>query len=206
MKRRSLLAGLGVGAAGLSGCLGIGSSTTSTPTDTDSEDTDQQFQSRTVSLDTIDREPREHNIALTGEMRGPEVTVEHTAALRLTFTNEGDTESMDIAGVRDDMPVIAEDFTYSAPQEYLLVPPRYAQPDRKETCWEVPHEAAFNGSNAGGEPLRLSRGESVSQEYLLWDRKPDTSCMPTGDYHFGSEWANDGEPFKWMITLTIQES
>lgn len=146
-------------------------------------------------------------------MTEPEVIVEHTATLRLTFTNEGDSESinegdsesMDVAGVRDDMPVIAEDFTYSSPQEYLLVPPRYAQPDRKETCWEVPHEAAFNGNNAGGEPLHLSPGESVSQEYLLWDRKPETSCMPTGDYHFGSEWANEGEPFKWMITLSIQE-
>ena len=205
MKRRPLLAGLGAGAAGLSGCLGIGTSTTSTPTDTGSEDADQRFQSRTVNLDTIDREPREHNIALTGEMREPEVTAEHTATLRLTFMNEGDAESMDIAGVRDDMPVIAEDFTYSAPQEYLLVPPRYAQPDRKETCWEVPHEAAFNGDNAGEELLRLPPGESVSQEYLLWDRKPDTSCMPTGNYHFGSKWANEGEPFKWMITLSIQE-
>jgi len=157
MNRRSLLAGLGAGAAGLSGCLGIGTSTTSTPTDTGSEDTDQQFQNRTVNLDTIDREPRKHNVALTGEMTEPEVIVEHTATLRLTFTNEGDSESMDVAGVRDDMPVIAEDFTYSAPQEYLLVPPRYAQPDRKETCWEVPHEVAFNGSNAGGEPLHLPR-------------------------------------------------
>jgi len=205
MKRRSLLAGLGVGAAGLSGCLGIGSSTTSTPTSTDSEATDQQFQNRSISLVTIDREPQEHNFALTGEMIEPEVTAEHTATLRLTFTNEGDSESMNVAGVRDDMPVIAEDFTYSAPQEYLLVPPRYAQPDRKESCWKVPHEGAFNGSNAGGDPLRLSPGESVSQEYLLWDRKPNTSCMPTGDYHFGSEWANEGEPFKWMITLSIQE-
>ena len=205
MKRRSLLAGLGAGAVGLSGCLGIGPSTTSTPTSVDSEATGQQFQNRAVSLVTIDREPREHNVALTGEITEPEVTAEHTATLRVTFTNEGDSDSMDVAGVRDDMPVIAEDFTYSAPQEYLLVPPRYGQPDRKETCWEVPHEAAFNGSTAGGEPLRLSSGESVNQEYLLWDRKPDTSCMPTGDYHFGSEWANEGEPFKWMLTLSIQE-
>lgn len=205
MKRRSLLAGLGAGAVGLSGCLGISPSTAGTPTSTDSEATDPQFQNRTVRLVTINREPREHNVALTGEMRESEVTAEHTATLRLTFANEGDSESMNVAGVRDDMPVIAEDFTHSAPQEYLLVPPRYAQPDRKESCWEVPHEGAFNGDNAGGDPLQLSPDESVSQEYLLWDRKPDTSCMSTGDYHFGSEWANEGEPFKWMITLSIQE-
>lgn len=133
------------------------------------------------------------------------VTPDRTATLRLTFTNEGDDESRNVAGIRDDVSVIAADFSYSAPQEYLLVPPRYAQPDRTASCWEVPHEAAFNGGVGGGEPLRLSPGESVVQEYRLWDRRPDTPCMPTGNYHFGTEWANEGDPFRWMVTLSVRD-
>lgn len=206
MNRRSLLVGLGAGAAGLSGCLGRGSSASGTPFSESPGSTGQEFQNRTVGLAAIEREPREHDIALSGEVTEPTVTAGHTSTLRLAFTNNGDSESRNIASVRDDVSVNAEDFTYSAPQEYLLVPPRYAQPDRKDTCWEVPHEAAFNGGGAGGEPLHLSPDGSVSQEYLLWDRKPNTPCMPTGNYHFGSEWGDEGQPFKWMITLSIEKS
>lgn len=205
ISRRSLLTGFGAGAVTLTGCLETGSSVTDSQTSSNPVTTTDQFQNRDVKLAGIEQEPQEYNIGVDGEMSVPEVTENHTATIRLIFTNEGDSESIDIAGIRHDIPVIAEDFTYSVPQEYLLVPPRYEQPDRKDTCWEVPHENAFNGSNAGGESLYLSPGESVSQQYLLWDRKPTTPCMPIGDYHFGSKWANEGQPFKWMITLTIEE-
>lgn len=139
-------------------------------------------------------------------MKEETAMAEHTATLSLTFTNEGESESRDIQSIRDQQSVIAEDFTYTAPQEYLLVPPDWAQPDRKDTCWEVPHEAAFNAGGTGGESIRLSPGKSVSQKYRLWDRKPKTPCMPTGDYHFGSGGGEEqDQPFKWMITLSIEE-
>jgi len=158
---------------------------------------------RTVSLETINRQPVDYDINLAVDIIEPTVTEDHTARIQINFANEGEVTSPDIYLIREPIVNIAKDFTYSAPQVYVLVPSQKWYIDQPNKCWTTPD----GWGSAGGETLRLHPEESVTQRYLLGNKPPTKPCMPTGIYRFGGKWPapDRAASFTWMFTLSIDK-
>jgi hypothetical protein len=195
MRRRDCLAAFGGVFTGLSGCLASRSSSggASMPT-------------RTVSLVAIDEEPRAYGIDVSVEVIEPEITAEHTATVSVSFENRGDTESPQLGlGKLYELSPVTEEYSHSAPDEVLLygtdIP--WRQPTRSDSCWATEQAGGPGDGGAGEPPTTLDPGATLTREYRVWDSRPETSCLPTGEYRYGFRDTQETPPFAWMFTIAV---
>lgn len=127
----------------------------------------------------------------------------HTARVRVTLANDGDSTSPNLNLFRDQIVNLARDFTYSVPQVYVLVPPDQWYIDQPNQCWTP----SGWGSAGGGPSLRLRPGESATQDFFVGSHPSSSACLPPGDYHFGGEWLDPerSTSFRWLFTLSVEK-
>lgn len=190
MHRRTYLAGVAAGLTGLAGCLKRRDLPFVSPT--------PSAVTRTVSLIRIDKEPAEHDLALTVEILEPTVTPGHTATIQTVLENQGESRSRDVSRVLDEHPSV--DKAYTPQRDYWLVPYE-AEASDPTRCWSI-SPSRINGTTG---PFVLGPGESVTTEFSLLDNSKHSPCMPTGEFHFGGSHGKD-LPVEWLFTLSIENS
>ncbi len=186
MKRRMVLASAATGTAvGLSGCLApvLGNPLP-----------------RRLSI----AETEATRLALAAEMLDPPVTVDHTARLRVTWTNQLSQE-VGIDGTY--LPSSRTSETYRT--GLILAEPSYDFTGQTWAgCWKL---TETQGSGGAGPDAVLAPDESVSLEYEVWTDPNEDECFPLGEYHFGyfEEGETDarGRPVpSWKLTLAVEEA
>jgi len=191
MNRRQYLAGVTGSLVAFAGCP-----LTDSSEQAETRGEAETFEERTVSLVGVDEEPSYLDVSV--EVVESQITAAHTATVRLSLENVGSRESS-IGIDRRPEPISSTgpDDSDGASTVLSLVPTGSTQPDPIDGCWKTERAGGpWNGS-AGGQGIRLSPGRSYTNEYLLWDSKPDSRCMPPGEYQFDMP--------GWMFTFSLEK-
>lgn len=184
MNRREYLTGLVGGFAAVSGCLtstgGSGGGL------------------RSVSVVGTETKGIEVDVEMLESM----VTKDHTAEVRLTWTNSSSQKTSISIGRESAEPLSSHTIENGDWQGtgLVLVSPSYTPQKRSETCWKP--EDYFGGDGIE-ESTMLSSGESFQHEYRLWTAPDKEGCLPTGTYDFGH--FGDAIP-SWRVTLRVEKS
>lgn len=184
MNRREYLRGLVGGFAAISGCLtstgGSGGGL------------------RSVSLAGTETEGIEVDV----EILESTVTKDHTAEIRLTWTNSSSQKISVSIGRETAEPLISHTIKNGDWQStgLVLVPTSYDPQKRSEDCWK-PED--YFGGGGDAESTTLTSRESFQHEYRLWTDLDKEGCLPTGTYDFG----HFGEStLLWRVTLRVEKS
>ncbi len=184
MNRREYLAGVVGGFAAVSGCLtstgGSGGGL------------------RSVSV--VGTETK--GIKVDTEMLESTVTKDHTAEVRLTWTNS-DSQKTSVSIGRESAEILSSHTIENGDWQgtgLVLVPPSYNPQKRSEACWK-PKD--YFGGGGDAESTTLTSGESFHHKYRLWTDPDKEGCLPTGTYDFGH--FGDATP-SWRVTLRIKKS
>lgn len=175
MNRRSFLAFLGSTATlSVAGCTRAGS--------TSSPDTDQ----RVVRLDTVDDLSAEHDVEMTVELLQSRIDSEQTARLAVSTTNRGECRALSVA-----------------PEMCALFNRNQGGSDHPEELW-LHRAGTTDVSNRDGDrwvadrpsddpraypayaclPHEYDTGETVRNEYELWDDYRVDGYMEPGTYRW----------------------
>lgn len=209
MQRRRLLVALG---AGLGGCLG------STRPRTATETTSVGGLDRRVSIVDQDAVPEAHRLRIEAEMLAATITLDHTARLRLTTTNTGQRRALSVGagrcGLLNRNRGVSDD-----PTGLVLYRPGKAEHfDRRPGRWErdLPQDRAHGYNGYACQPVTYESGESLSNEYLLFDDYRTAEYLQPDTYHwvvpveiYDDPNADPGAPpdtrFSWGFTLAVEE-
>lgn len=188
MHRRAVPAALGSAAAGATaGCTRAGS--------IPSPDTDR----RVVRLASVDDIPAEHEVELSVDILQSRIDADHTASLEVSTTNTGDRRAFSVS------PDMCALFTRNRggsehPQGvWLHRADSTSHIDRKDDRWvaDRPPDEPRVYPSYGCLATVYDTGDTVTNEYELWDDYRDSGYMDPGT----SRWeervrifsANDGE-------------
>lgn len=174
------------------GCVG-GSSGTGVP--------------RTVSVEQVDREPREYGIILQATVTEADVTTSQTASVEVRFTNTSEESTPDIGlDTQYPDPLWSIDENYTRASGLILVPDTYSpQPERaSNSCWEPTENFEFGGPGVA-EATTLDPGEQLTRTYSVWGDNETEGCMPPSEYRFGVRNNQPDPPLEWMVRLSIEE-
>lgn len=209
MNRRTFLAGAGfAGLAGLAGCISAPTTAgdrpaepTPTPDGTPVPDDAQ----RVVSLSAVDDVPAAHEVSIDVELLDGVVTPASTARLRVTTTNEGDRRRLSVAP--DQCALFNRGRGASErPGLWLHRPNKAEYVDRRGDRWV--RNASADEPRAylayGCLNYLYETGESVSNEYLVWDDYQARGYMPPGSYRF-AETVRVGPPDRERADETLAE-
>jgi len=140
---------------------------------------------------------------LGAQLLEPVVTVDHTARLRVTWTN---TQSQEIGINRTYLPTSRMNETYRT--GLILAEPSYDFTGQTWAgCWKL---TEMQGPGGAGPDAVLAPDESVTIEYEVWTDPREDGCFPLGEYQFGffEEGETDarGRPTpRWKLTLAVEE-
>lgn len=136
------------------------------------------------------------------ELLEPTVTVDHTARLRVNWTNE--RAERVVLRLLDASPDL---FFTRGRTGVVLVPPSYEFTGQTWAgCWKLAQE-----SGPGGQPYAmLDPGQTLTHEYELWTDRDEEGCFPLGQHRFGDD---DSQPEgvggnprpRWEFTLAVEE-
>ena len=191
MERRTVLASAATAAAGgLSGCLApiLGNPLP-----------------RRLSVMGTDA-PR---LNLEAELLEPLVTVDQTASLRITWTNQ---LSQEVGIGSTYLPVSKTGDTHGT--GLVLAEPSYDFAGQTWAgCWKL---TEMQGPGGAGPDAYLGPDESLSIEYDVWTAPDEDECFPLGEYQFGlfesgyfgsREQEERGWPVpSWTLTLAVEDA
>lgn len=168
---------------------------------------------RRVSLERVDEVPSEHDLTITVEPLESSVTPEHTARVRVTTTNEGARRDVSIS---EGMCCLFDRSRgASDPPGLWLHRPEVADGiERKGDRWtrDAPADQPRGYPAYGCLAHTYDPGESVSNDYLVWDDYRVSGYLEPGVYRFaepvtvspaGSEGRDDGAEFTWGFDLRV---
>jgi hypothetical protein len=141
-------------------------------------------------------------LELDAELLEPLVTVDHTARLRVTWSNSG---SQKVRLVRVDLPVSEPPDTRQT--GLVLARPSYEFADQTWAgCWQL---SQFQGPG-GFREAELEPNESLTYEYEVWEHPQADDCFSPGRYQFGyfdegTDETRDVPVPTWSLTLRIEE-
>lgn len=162
---------------------------------------------RSVSVQSVDREPREYGISLHVTIAEPEVTTSHTASVEVQFRNESEETTADIGlDTQYPDPLWSIDEKYTRKPGLILIPNGFSpMPDRASRyCWEPPDSYEFGGPGLA-ESTTLDPSEQLTRTYSVWGDNAVAGCMPSGEYRFGVRSNRSDRALEWMFTLSIME-
>lgn len=175
MKRRTLLATLGTaGIGGLAGCLGTGSS-----------GTDVKY-ARQISLVSQDTVPVTHEVAIDVKLLAAQVTSDRTARLRITTTNEGSRRAISIGNDGCELFNRSKGGSDAPPGLWLHDPGHTEYIERNGDRWVADRPADDpRGFDAYGCLRKTyAAGESLGNEYVVWDDYRFEGYMTPGTYRW----------------------
>jgi hypothetical protein len=236
MRRRALLQTLAItGTAGIAGCTtddsdispgsgnGEPSSTDSpseTPTESPSDsptDSSHEGLQRTVSLASVDAIPGRFEVDMDVELLRSRVTDAETARLRITTTNTGSPRSISVAEEMCSLLNRSKGGSDQPAGLWLHDPEQAADIDRAGNRWEADRSPDERRAYAayGCTMKEYAPGESVSNEYALWDDYRVEGYMEPGTYRWEAEVSvSEGETptgttsedtFTWGFSLAVSE-
>lgn len=173
---------------------------------------------RRVSLSSVDEVPDEHRLSIDVKLLESTVTAAHTARLHVTTTNEGPKRKISIQ--EDDCSLFNRTGGRSENEGLWLHPPDSTEYiDRTGDRWtrdrnpKTPVAIPMYGCLA--QPY--SEGQSIMNEYLVWDYYRTEGYMAPGTYRFAEPvrvYGSDGdvshttEPaveFAWGFSLVVEK-
>ncbi|MFB6132246.1 MAG: hypothetical protein ABEJ44_02425 [Halanaeroarchaeum sp.] len=174
MNRRTLLATLGTAAVGgLAGCLG------------GDADAKPRY-AREISLVRQNAVPDGHEVTIEVELLASQVTPGQTARLRITTTNEGPKRAISIGD--DDCGLInrSKGGSDAPPGLWLHDPDHTKYLDRNGNRWQAdrPTDDPRGYSAYGCMRRTYEAGESLVNEYVLWDDYRIEGYMTPGTYRW----------------------
>lgn len=186
-----------------------------TTAETDGEGEASAVQRR-VSLAGVDDVPEKHQLTIDVELLESTVTAAHTARLRVTTTNEGPKRKISI--MEDKCSLFNRTSGLSEQPGLMLHRPSRTQwIDRPGNRWvrdRPSNEARVNAAYGCGNRI-YSGGESIINEYLVWDDYQVEGYMTPGTYRFAEPVrikppgaAFETEPtakFTWGFSLVVEE-
>lgn len=186
MRRRTLLATIGVGVTGTAGLTVLNSGMTE----------------KRISIESTDEAPEEFGLSVGATVLEPRITRDHTASIRITVENERD-ESLRISdGGRKLFSTLTSD------EPGLLLLDRDASPLRSPGCWRP-----VVGQSSSME-LRIAEIPSGGESAIdlgVWGESGVSldECVPTGTFRFDTTYhvfGADGEQtFDWGLELSVEE-
>ena len=217
MKRRAVVAALG--GIGLAGCVsggpGAGEST-STPPATTSPPPGRTLQRR-VSLASQDVVAEEHELRLNVEVLDPTVTADRTALIRVTTTNEGPPRSLSIGRSGCDLLNRSRGGSDTPAGLWLHSPDRTEHIDRVPGKWVADRPATQGRAYPayGCTPTTYESGNSLSNEYELWDDYRVEGYLTPGTYRWEEDiqvWKDATDAFgddpsatlTWGFSLSVE--
>jgi len=200
MRRRTLLAGVGVGVLGVgSGCSGG----------------DGREQVSIVEQDAI---AEEYGVEIEAEVTRDRITPEATARIDVTTTNRRSPKATPVDG-SSSCHMLNRGKAGSEPQGLWLYRPEVGdQIERDGDEWQpAPSESRpgpFDGYACGPSPY--AAGESVTTRYEMWDDPRTDEYLAPGQYRFGREipvWDDPGATdrsedvrLSWGFTVSVDRS
>jgi len=187
MKRRpflttSVVAGISL----VGGCLGNGSPTTSPGESVESPSpTAVENPGRRVSLVETDDVP-DHELSIEVTLRSNQVDTASPATLEVRTTNTGPPRRLKIES-GSDCCLFNRQYQGSDPQGLYLYHRNRTPEEREQNRWEettTPNGSGF-GDYGCGAPL-YEQGDSVANEYEIWDDYRISGYYPTGTYRFAA--------------------
>lgn len=182
MERRTYLAALS--ASSLAGCLGqlgaSGLSSGGTPFDDPPDDVQ-----RLVALESVDDDGAGHDVQIDAEVVESSVTADHPARVRVTTTNEG--RKRDVSVTRGQCCLFNRSAGASDPAGLWLH--RVGSADHVERDgdrWtrDAPVDQHRVYAAYGCLARTYESGESVTNEYYVWDDYRVEGYFPPGTYRF----------------------
>ena len=162
---------------------------------------------RTVSVESVDRKPREYGVNLHVTVPESEVTTSHTASVEVQFSNESEETTPDIGlDTQYPDPIWSIDENYKRAPGLVLIPDGYSpMPERaSRDCWEPPDSYEFGGP-ALSESMPLEPGERFSRTYHVWGDNTVGGCLRSGIYRFGVQLQQHNPPIAWRFTLSVEK-
>lgn len=188
MDRRSFLAGLGAGAAGVSGCLSLGP-VESTETATRTPPVCDAARPRRFELVSTGDVPAEADISITASVERARPSAENPALVEVKFTNEGSDRAIAFPDTGQCHPFNRQ-HGLSEPRGLQLHYRDYMPYDRAEPCWTrdaAPGERDPGWDGYGCPQEDIESGESVTYPLEIWDDFRIDGYAPPGTYRFTSD-------------------
>lgn len=208
--RRRLLATAGAAlGTGLAGCVSTGYVARGNRGDSGNDDR------RRVTLAAADDVPSGHAVTIAVDLLAGDVTADRTARLRVTTINEGSRRALSVG--TDGCCLFNRNRAGSEPAGLWLHRPNTAESvERDGDRWT--RDAPADRPRAYPAYACLSRtyaaGESVSNEYVVWDDYRTAGYMRPGTYRFaesvaisppGSDFDADPDAeFEWGFDLRVE--
>ena len=168
---------------------------------------------RRVSIADQDSVPDEYEVSIEVELLQPVVTDSHPAQLEITTTNEGPERALSV-GPRWCGLFSRGRGTVEPEGLRLRVPGRFFEGMRRDgNRWQRDPSSPSGFTPAHGcVPTLYEPGESVTNEYELWDDHTVEGYLEPGTYRFETELGvRDGpyadethDSFTWGFSLTIE--
>ena len=177
MKRRAVLAAAGTGLIG--GCLA------ETGTVSLGASSGPASDERRVTLVDVDDVPEKHAVTIDAELLEETVTPDHTARLRVTTTNEGEQRTVSISEGRCNL--FNRQKGASEPSGLWLHRPESEKwMERRGDRWTLKRDADEYRRYLlyGCAPRCYDAGESLSNDYHVWDDYRDGGYMTPSTYRF----------------------
>lgn len=194
MKRRMLLIALGTGEIStLAGCMSDFSS--SEPTATPSKQRTQTAATRTdggsefqrkVSIDDYDSVPSEYGIEIDVEILRSSITDKQTARLKVTTINNTTKQAISVDSNQCDIFNRSRGGSDDPPGLWLHNPDYAENINRKNHRWvsDKPPDEPRGFPAYGCKMKEYEKGESVSNEYLIWDDYRVKGYLEPGVYRW----------------------
>lgn len=202
MRRRTVITGVGTALlVGNSGC--ISQTVRSVANETETMRSPDVI--RSIEITEQGDIPGEIEADLTAEVVEPTVTSDHTATVRITFTNRGEKRDFTFGALPP--------FTVTESMErnpgILLLDPEVDYEKPRPDCWRPPTSSHAAGYNAVAKIVTLGQNESVKREAELWGSPANADqdiCLPTGEFRFERDYEFgflDIPPFMWGFTVSL---
>lgn len=186
---------------------------TDTPAETTTHDGGIQ---RRVSLASVDDVPAKHRLTIEVELLESTVTAAHTARLRVTTTNTGPKRKISIG--EGTCNLFNRDSGLSEEPGLVLHSPESTEwIDRSGSRWvpDRPSDEPRAYAAYGCLSRIYPKGDSVANEYVIWDDYQVAGYMTPGTYRFAEpvrikhpDDGLDAEPtadFTWGFSVAIEK-
>lgn len=204
MHRRTVLKGAGSAVlTGIAGCLG---QAVSDQPDNSSQESPTSTAGvlRRVKLSGQDSLPEEVDATLDVEVVESAVTEDHTATVRVTFTNTGPKQEF----MFGDLPPFTVTKSVESNPGVLLLDPDKSVEKVQSECWQPTQSSHAAVFDAVAKIITLDSGERISRTAELWGSSLNEKhvCLPTGTFRFEREYTfgfSDTPSFTWGFSVSL---
>lgn len=159
---------------------------------------------RRITVASQDDIPADANVTLTAATLAQAVTTDHTARLRITFTNTATHNREFTFGAS---PPFSEFWSVTPEGEpsLLLLAPDTEFEKTAPDCWRPATDAQIRLA-LKARYITLEPGEQISRDVDVWDSNQNSTdeCLVSGRYRFEEEYGlPDDESLEWGFTLRV---